>query len=48
MESRYISKADEAQKLTTTNYQEQIAMTICYSLMKFQNREESEVTEVAS
>ncbi|MEG0542244.1 MAG: N-acetylmuramoyl-L-alanine amidase [Angelakisella sp.] len=48
VECGFISNADEAQKLTTTNYQEQIAMTICYSLMKFQNREESEVTEVAS
>lgn len=48
VECGFISNAEEAQKLADKSYQQQVAMTICYSLMKFQNREESEVTGVAS
>ncbi|MEG1943093.1 MAG: N-acetylmuramoyl-L-alanine amidase, partial [Angelakisella sp.] len=45
VECGFISNAEEAQKLADTDYQKQVAMTVCYSLMKFKNREESEVTE---
>lgn len=40
VECGFISNQDEAEQLKTAKYQDQVAMTICYALMKFQNRGE--------
>lgn len=38
VECGFISNPGEAEKLKESTYQDQVAMTICYALMKFQNR----------
>ena len=42
VECGFISNEGEAALLKTEKYQDQVAMTICYSLMKFQNRGETQ------
>lgn len=42
VECGFISNEAEAALLKTEKYQEQVAMTICYSLLKFQNRGETQ------
>ncbi|MEG2088042.1 MAG: N-acetylmuramoyl-L-alanine amidase [Angelakisella sp.] len=45
VECGFISNPAEAAQLKSEQYQEQVAMTICYALLKFQSR--GEVTEYA-
>ena len=44
VECGFISNPGEAELLKTDSYQDRVAMTICYSLMKYNNREEARST----